>query len=334
MFTSSKQSAFSRRDFLKGISVGAVGLGIGGWLGSRTVITQAQDNPLAEVAAFYRFMVGDMRVTAIQDGVSGFPPDFFAANAEPGSVATLLEAHNLPAPEVLPTSINILLVEAGERRILLDTGLGSLSFVPDTPPPAGKLLATLELLGIGNAAITDVVISHYHPDHIFAASDMQAATFANAVYYFPKAEQDFIATNPSTGNEQIDGIIQLANGVLAPLLANDQLTLFEDEAEIIPGIHAVPAAGHSPGHTAIMLSSNGSQLLNIVDTAINYVTALQHPEWYFGFDADPDVAVESRRRVLTMAADEQIPVFGYHFPFPGVGVVDRDGDGFRFIPTL
>jgi glyoxylase-like metal-dependent hydrolase (beta-lactamase superfamily II) len=334
MVLSAKQSGLSRRDFLKGISIGTLGLSVGGWLGSRAIIARAQDGSTANVAAFYRFMVGDMQVTAIQDGSAGFPPDFYAVNAEPGSVAALLEENNVPVPPAFSAPITVMLVEDGERRILLDTGLSNIALAPDAPPPGGKLLATLALLGVGNDAVTDVVISHFHPDHIAAASDTQTATFPNAAYYFPQAEQDFIGSNPATGNEQADAFIQLANATLAPIMANDQLTLYASDAEIVPGITAVPAPGHSPGHSAFMLSSNGSQLLNLIDTAAHYIANLQHPEWYFGFDAIPDVAVESRRTLLSMAADDKIPTFGYHFPFPGVGVIDRDGEGFRFIPTV
>lgn len=182
--------------------------------------------------------------------------------------------------------------------------------------------------------VTDVLVTHYHPDHIGMISDMQTPTFPNATYYFPQAEYDFITSGVTTGIELVDSIIQLANGLLAPISAGDQLELFDGEAELIPGIQTIPAPGHSPGHIAVMINSNGSQMLNMVDAAIHYLTAVQHPEWHFGFDAEPDVAVESRRMILGMAADEQIPVIGYHFPFPGRGVIDRDGDGFRFIPTL
>ncbi len=331
MSTTSTGPDFSRRTFLKGFGLGALALGMGGRIGARAARAQAS---AMEVAAFYRFQVGDFQVTAIQDGAAGFPPDFFAANAEPGSVAALLEENNLPVPEVLVGSINVLLVQAGDRLVLLDTGFGSISLDPNAPPPGGKLLATLDLLGMGADAVTDVLISHFHPDHLGMISDMQAPTFPNAAYYLPQAEYDFVTSGVATGNEQVDGIIQLANALLAPISANDQLELFDDEAEPIPGIQTIPAPGHSPGHVTVMLNSNGSQMLNMVDSAINYLASLQHPEWYFGFDAAPDVAVESRRMILGMAADEQIPVFGYHFPFPGTGVIDHDGDGFRFVPTL
>jgi glyoxylase-like metal-dependent hydrolase (beta-lactamase superfamily II) len=187
MVSSAKQSGLSRRDFLKGISIGTLGLGVGGWLGSRAIITRAQDGSTANVAAFYRFMVGDMRVTAIQDGAAGFPPDFYAVNAEPGSVAAVMEESNVPVPPAIAAPIIVLLVEDGERKILLDTGLGSITLAPDAPPPGGKLLPTLALLGVSNDAVTDVVISHFHPDHIAAVSDTQTATFPNAAYYFPQA---------------------------------------------------------------------------------------------------------------------------------------------------
>lgn len=331
MATATKGFAASRRTFLKGMGLGALALGMGAPAGARLV--RAQSAP-GQVSALYRFPVGDFQITAIQDGLGGFPPDFFAANAEAGSVGALLEENNLPVPEVLLASINVLLAQAGDRTILLDTGYGNITLDPNAPPSGGRLLATLELIGVAAEDVTDVLISHFHPDHIGAVSDMATPIFPNAAYHFPQAEYDFLNSGVSTGNEQVDGIIQLANGIFAPVSASDQLQLFDGEAEPIPGVQIIPAPGHSPGHVAVMLNSNGSRLLNVMDSAIHYLASLANPQWHFGFDAVPDLAVESRLMILNMAADEQIPVLGYHFPFPGVGVIDRDGEGFRFVPTV
>lgn len=324
------KSNFSRRCFVKSVGLGAMALGLGGAM-QRPMRAQSTTN----AAAFYRFQVGDFQMTAIQDGVVvAFPLDFFATNQEPGSVAAAMADANLPTPDLMPTSVNVLLVQTGDRVVLVDTGLGDISFAPDAPPPGGKLLATLELLGLSADSITDVLLTHHHPDHISIISDMQAPTFSNATYHFPQAEYDFIMSGVVTGNEMADGFIQLANGLLAPISDNDQLVLYSAESEPIPGIQILPAPGHTPGHVNVLFNSNGSQMLGIVDIAGHNLINPLHPDWHFALDADPNMAVETRRRLFAMAADDQIPVFAYHFPFPGTGIIDHDVDGFRFLSTL
>lgn len=133
MVSASAGPDFSRRSFLKGMGLGALALGMAGRVGAGVARAQAST---MEAAAFYRFPVGDYQVTVIQDGIFGFPPDFYAANVEPGSVAALLEEHNLPVPEVLLGPFNVVLVQAGSRVVLLDTGFGGLSLDPNAPPPA------------------------------------------------------------------------------------------------------------------------------------------------------------------------------------------------------
>ena len=111
--------------------------------------------------------------------------------------------------------------------------------------------------------------------------------------------------------------LQGAIGALQVLADNDQLGFYADEAEVVPGIQAIATHGHSPGHMSFLIDSNGDQLLHLVDSVLNNITAVQRPDWFLRFDAMPEMAVESRRSILGRAADEQVQVFGYHFSFPG-----------------
>lgn len=141
---------------------------------------------------------------------------------------------------------------------------------------------------------------------------------------------DFINNAPS--NETLDYLIGLANAELQPLMDADQLVLYSAEDEIVPGIQAIAAPGHTPGHMAFLLTSNDRRLLCIEDVAPHPIISLQRPEWHFVFHLDQETAIETRQRLLGRAVDERLQIFSYHFPFPGVGYIDHDGDGFRFLP--
>lgn len=312
-------SKLSRRDWLKGIGAGAISLGAAGAL--RVTPTMAQAAPTGQsVSAFARFKVGEFELTVIQDLPGALDPNIFGVNAGEGEIAALLQANNIPVGETISGSFNVTLLNTGDSLALLDTGLSAQN--------GGKLMATLDLLGVKPEDIDSVVLSHFHPDHVNGVSDGSAVSFPNAMYYFPQPEWDFL--QGVEGNDTVTN----ATTRMQPVMAADQLQFYAAEAEIIPGVQAVAAYGHSPGHMALLVASGGSQLLNIVDAAIQPVLSLQRPDWFAAFDADGPMASESRKALLGRAADEQIQVFGYHFAFPGVGYVMRDGDGFRFNPLI
>jgi glyoxylase-like metal-dependent hydrolase (beta-lactamase superfamily II) len=106
-----------------------------------------------------------------------------------------------------------------------------------------------------------------------------------------------------------------------------------DGDEVAPGIHAVAAFGHSAGHMAYHLESEGQRLLLWADTTGHYAVSLQRPEWHVGVDDDKEAAVATRKRILDMAATERLWVIGHHMPFPAVGSVERTADGYRWLPA-
>ncbi len=318
----------TRRSFIKGLGLSALGIGTG-LIAPSAGIVRAQMSPsMMDVSAFYRFALGDFQITVIQDGTNALDQSIFGVNAPVEDVNAVLEANNLPTG-VTAGTINIMLIDTGDRLVLIDTGQASV--VVSEPFNAGKLLNTLALLGIDVSDVTDVILTHFHPDHIAAVSDGTSATFPNATYHIEDAELEFLAQD-ATGTP-IEGFVGLANNVLQPIKDADQLSPFSGETELISGIQAVPSYGHTPGHTALMFNSNGNELFHMVDTANHWVLSLAHPEWVFGFDTIPEMAAETRRNNLERAASSGMQVFGYHFPFPGLGYVDTDGDGFRLITT-
>lgn len=314
----------SRRNLLKGMGLGALGFGFG-----LTPSLAAQVTPGSQsTIAYYRFQLGDLNITNIHDGTLTIPTNLFGANAEEGAVDALLEANRLPTG--MMTSIaNLLLVESGDRLALMDTGYGD--FTMGGPMSGGKLLETLAALGVDAGSVTDVVITHFHPDHVGGLAFEDGAAFPNAMVHFPQVEWDFLSEQ-GTGTEEA-AFFDYARFKMQPYVDNDQVSFYTDGQDILSGVTAMAAPGHTPGHHALMFSSGDQTLLNMVDTTNHFVIGLQHPEWYFGFDAMPDMAVETRRNTLEMAAEDGIQVFGYHFPFPGIGYVLRDGDAYRFLAT-
>ena len=139
-----------------------------------------------------------------------------------------------------------------------------------------------------------------------------------------------VITFPNSQNR----LLNSARNQLQPLVANDgQLTFYGDDDELVPGIQAIATPGHSAGHHALMIESGGQQFLLPFDVLGHPILHLRHPEWFMSVDQTPDVAVETRQQLLARAADEQIPILAFHFPFPGLGNVVRDGDAYRYIST-
>lgn len=331
--------SISRRNFLQALGIGAAGMsmaacapenlmiqpttqlrGTGQLRGGGVPAGVADRRPLA----FHRTQVGDLQVTVLNDGVIAFPTENFAVNASAEERTALLAEYNLPT-EMGRADIGVILVENGDQRILLDTGVGD---APGMGDGTGRLLVTLDLLGIKRESISAVLFSHFHPDHIGGASFDGVATFPNAQYYFPQAEWDFVQNAPAA----LADLVGLVNAKLQPIMEEDQLTLFGSEEELVPGIQSVAAFGHSPGHHAFLLASGSDQLLFTADAANHFVLHFQRPDWLFSFDAIPELTTATRQQLLGRAADEGLKIVGTHLPFPGMGYVVRSADGFRFVP--
>lgn len=262
----------------------------------------------------------------IGDGALAFDAALFNMGGAAVDVAQLLAAHNLPTASV-PATINTVLVDTGDKLVLLDTGIGDFrGFNTD----GGHLLETLKLLTIQPDAIDAVMLSHIHPDHLAGASIDGKPLFPNADYYLPELEWDFLANAPVPADGQNAMMLNLAKAKLAPIQEADQLTLYGDGEEIVPGIQAVAALGHTPGHHGALIHSGDSQLFYLADAFVNSLIHVTHPEWRFGVDTLPDVSVATRQHLLTQLADEQRQVLAAHFPFPGIGYISRGGDSFHY----
>jgi glyoxylase-like metal-dependent hydrolase (beta-lactamase superfamily II) len=287
---------------------------------------------------YVRFPIGELTGIAVSDGTMNYPVPAFFANAPQVDVVDELRARGLPVDRV-PSPYTCLVVETGEHTVLIDAGGGPIGATADAVFPGidhtttrtGDLVANLEAAGIAPSDIDTVVITHAHPDHIGGMlGEDGTLVFGEARYVFGREEWAFWFSDEATAHVPAD-FVGMARRALEP--AQDRLTLVGDGDEIVPGIVALEAFGHTPGHLALAIGSGRDALLHIVDTALHPLH-MEHPGWLTVFDSLPEAALAARRRLLDRAADEGLLVFGYHLPpFPNLGHVRRQGDGWRWEPV-
>jgi glyoxylase-like metal-dependent hydrolase (beta-lactamase superfamily II) len=283
--------------------------------------------PLAGTAAgFQRYKIGDLELTALQDGFwdAGDPHQIFGVDRKQEDLAALAQA-NFLAPDQLRITFSPLVVNNGEKTILFDAGFGG-----GGPPTAGKLKTALAAAGIMPEQIDMVAITHCHPDHIGGLMSEGKPTFPNATYFCGEVEFAFwSAPEQATG-----ALADLTKPVLANVVPlKDKIAFLKNDSEVEPGIRAVEAFGHTPGHLVYHVESAGQRLMICGDFCNHPVLSMQKPEWKVIFDVDSAKATETRKKILGMLAADRIPFTSYHMPFPCVGFVEAMGDGFRFVPA-
>jgi glyoxylase-like metal-dependent hydrolase (beta-lactamase superfamily II) len=211
--------------------------------------------------------------------------------------------------------------------VLVDTGADGLA------PTTGRLMQNLQDVGIAPGDIDTVILTHGHPDHIGGNTDAGGKpAFPNARYVMWRDEWNFWTSKQA--EQRLDEhlrevLIKFACENLPPIEAKTDL--IDREKEIVPGIRAVEARGHTPGHMALEIASKGEQLLCISDAALHPIH-LEQPEWYAAVDLDPGQAVATRRQLLHRAADQNALVLAFHFPFPGIGRIVQKGEGWQWQP--
>jgi glyoxylase-like metal-dependent hydrolase (beta-lactamase superfamily II) len=276
---------------------------------------------------FYRFKLGNFEGTVVSDGTLplGKPEDNFVGLTK-DEMAKQLTDNFLPTENAVLEQ-NALVINTGSQLVLFDTGMGDLRLFG---PTTGKLLSSMQQAGIDPKDIDAVVMSHAHIDHCGGCvADNGSRNFPNAQYYITQADYDFWTTE-SKVPAQFKVFWETATKNLKP--NRERMHFIQDGDEVIPGVHAMLAAGHTVGHTIFMIDSGGKQLCYIGDLAHHPVLLLQNPLTEFKYDTDPKLSAQSRVKMLGMLADKRIPLLAYHFAWPGIGYVARQGDGFRFYP--
>lgn len=285
-------------------------------------------------AGSQRFQIGNLSCTVLSDGYVANPASWLFPNAVEVDVARALEARGGDCSSVI-SPYTCLLIETGREIVLADAGMGRGS------QTSGAILARLEMSGIRPEQVSTVIFTHAHPDHISGAVNTRdhitlRPAFPNARHVLAEAEWEFWnGARTDLRGMRIDeaaksGICVTARRCLRAL--RFQVELIERETEIVPGVWALPAPGHTPGHLALLLSSQGQNLLHLGDAAVHPLH-LEHPEWENGFDLEPERAMAARRRLLDRATAENMRLMAFHFPFPSVGRVEtRTGGGWNWTP--
>jgi glyoxylase-like metal-dependent hydrolase (beta-lactamase superfamily II) len=284
----------------------------------------------------YRFAVGRLSCAVISDGQM-MPP------WEPPLAAFFTPAAGVPEHELraavaaegrhrttLSCGYNCVLVQTSGGQAVIDTGLGArfLGYGPRIESLVGRLGDGLAAAGAPPAELAAVVFTHLHQDHCRGATWSGELTFPQATGFAHAAEVAFWS-----GAEAASGPAgeHLASAREAIRLFGDRLRPFDHDAEILPGIRIADAAGHTPGHSAVLLDSAGERLLCTGDLFYDQLQ-LSHPEWCTPWDHDTGRAVRTRRRLLDRAAGEHLLVHAYHMPFPGLGTITRHGGAYKWEP--
>lgn len=284
----------------------------------------------------YRFPVGRLSCAVISDGQLAPPwepplAEFFTPDSGVPSQelrdAVAVEGHGRTT---LSCGYNCLLVETLAGQAVIDTGLGArfLGYGPAIEPLVGRLGERLAAAGCPASDLAAVVFTHLHQDHARGATWSGELTFPEATGFAHAAEVAFWsdAGHATTADPHLE------SALAAIRLFGDGLRAFEHDAEILPHVRTVNAAGHTPGHTAILLESRGERLLCTGDSFYDRLQ-LSHPGWWTPWDHDSQRSVLSRRRLLGWAADENLLVHAYHLPFPGLGVIKRHGEVYDWCPV-
>lgn len=281
---------------------------------------------------FHRYKVGDIEITALYDGVweKGHDPGFIK-DVTVDQTKAALAAAGLPS-EVVPIPFTPSAVKTGGKIVLFDTGTGS---GQTGGPKAGTFMKHLAAAGIEAGAVSVILISHFHADHIFGLmtkAPENKPVFPNAEIYVPAVEYKFWM-DPAI--ERLpEGRRPLARRVqeIFPLL-KAKVHQFEGDKELVPGVRPIFAPGHTPGHTAFHVSSGKDQLIMLVDTTNIPALFVRNPGWHAVFDQDAATAEATRRKLLDRVVADKVTITGYHFPFPAVGTIARDGSGYAFKPA-
>ena len=322
---------FTRREFVLSAAVAAAVFGLDRAL---AVGAPAKEQQTATPKpGIHRYKVGSAECIALYDGVweKAHDPTFFK-NASVEDTKRALAAGGLRT-DFVTIPIMALVIKLNGKIVLCDAGGGGQvqAFNPNSVFVSGKLQGNLKAAGIEPAKIDTILISHFHPDHIFGLlkAKTNKPVFPNAEIIVPAAEYKWW-TDPSL-IARLPTARQALGRRIQEVIPNWKNVLpVEGEDEVVPGIRFVKAPGHTAGHTAFHLSSGNDQLLISNDLA--YVPALvaAHPSWHGAYDQDAALAESTRRKLLDRVIADKMMISGTHFPWPGLGRIARDGGGYAF----
>lgn len=334
MMKNNHKALFSRRELLRVLGLAGIGLTVAGSLSNTASAQKKTDSAKDDLqgAGFYRFKLGALDCAVVSDGFFKLKPSEFFIN-KPAEIKASLEAAFLPTDEI-NLGINTLIVRNGNNIALFDTGVGNYN-----GESGGRLLKNLERADVKPEEITDVFFSHAHFDHIGGNFNSQnALNFPKATFHLSEKEW-----TTATGEKEFFGDLKVDETLKKTLLdairknlvpLKDRIKLFKTDTEILPGIKAVTAYGHTPGHSTYLIESNGDSLLYVGDL-IHHIIQLSNPQIQMNGNSYLQQSADSRRKILENVATHKTKMMTAHFPFPGIGHVrrkDNKQQSFEWVP--
>ncbi len=284
------------------------------------------------VPSRYAVQVGDIEVLVISDGVLPITASTLATTTPSAELAGWLDGQFLPR-DVVDWPLNVVVVRTGGRTILVDAGLG-VEF-PDFPR-AGQTVHRLEAAGIDPGAVTDVVLTHLHMDHIggLLTDGLKARLRPDLRVHVASREAEFWEKPDFTHTVMPQPIPDVLRRTATQFLSDyrGQLHPFETEYEVAPGVLISRTGGHTPGHSIVRLESRSERLTFAGDAV--FAPGFDNPEWQNGFEHDPKEAARVRVNLLREVAATGEALVATHLPFPSVCHVATAGDVFRCVPAV
>jgi glyoxylase-like metal-dependent hydrolase (beta-lactamase superfamily II) len=283
-------------------------------------------------SGYYTYKLGDYEIVQLMDGARTFPmPDGFVVNASKEKAIAAAEAAYMPGGK-LTIPFSPMLINTGSKLIAIDTGNGLGAFAANKGI-VGQTRGNMEAAGIDPKSVDIVLISHFHLDHIGGLKNADGSpAYPNAEIKVPAVELAFWSNDANQDK---------ANGFNKNLFANVKkavdglkFTPFEPDKEVAPGITSVATPGHTPGHTSFAVASGGARLLVQGDVCNIPSIFMRNADLQAVFDNDPNLTIATRKKVYDMAASEKMLIAGYHFPFPCMGHVEKDGANYRLTPGV
>lgn len=302
-----------------------------GVLAALTLAASAQAAPRDEQApGYYRQKVGNLTVTALYDGYVDIDSKLLKG-MQAKDLHALLERLFVQDRNGVQTAVNAYLVQDGERVVLVDTGAAQCF-----GPTLGNILENIRRAGYTPDEIGTVLLTHLHPDHacgLLTADGKQA--FPQATVWASKADADYWLSADQTARAG-DGqkpMFEMAQRAVAPYAAQNRLRTYTNGSELLPGFTVVPTPGHTPGHSSYLFRSAGQSLLIWGDIIHSHAVQMPHPEVSIEFDSDQPQAIRTRRTVLANVSEQGWLIGGAHLPFPGLGHVRKESQGYRWVPV-
>lgn len=297
-------------------------------MGTSLSAVAAPDQRPEQVSGWFRMMVDDHEVTALYDGYTAIETQLLKG-MEQAEIREHLNELFIDSEDGVQTAVNAFLINTGENLVLVDAG-SSACF----GPTLGHVEDNMRASGYQPEDVDTILMTHLHPDHVCGLTRDGEAVYPNAELRASQQDADFwlSESRAEAADEGQRAFFEMAQDAVAPYVEDDRFTPFEPGDEMLMGIVAEDTHGHTPGHTSFMLSGDDDAMLVWGDVVHSYGVQFDDPTVAIEFDSDPEQAIETRQAVLEEAVNDKHWVAGAHMPFPGIGHIIEDGDGFQWLP--